>query len=85
MVGPPDEGEPPTSTRAILNRLRAVETLAQDLQRRVRDLEQANDEAAGEWPGAKSIREENRRKEEAAPGGRTEPRRDVLGAPHSEQ
>jgi hypothetical protein len=80
MVGPPDDGESLTSTRAILNRLRGVEMLAQDLQRRVQDLEAAYGE-----PRPQSNRERNRELEEAAPGGRTEPRRDVLGAPHSER
>jgi hypothetical protein len=92
----PPHTPPPTTTRDIANRIAGLEELTQDLQRRVRDLEQAQDEAAGEWPHARSIREENRVREEAAPGGaqippgavageRTEPRRDVLGSPHSDQ
>jgi hypothetical protein len=97
--GAPPHTAPPTTTREIANRIAGLETLTKDLQRRVQDLERASGQPIplAEQPGPPgSIREDNRRKEEAAPSGaqippsaaageRQEPRRDVLSAPHSER
>jgi hypothetical protein len=87
-----------TSTDEIVNRIAGLEELAQDLQRRVQDLETASGIPApvAEQPGPQSNRERNRELEEAAPGGAQippgatasdpmAPRRDVLGSPHSQR
>jgi hypothetical protein len=83
------EGEERTSSRDMLNRIRALETLVQDLQRRVQDLEATSGQPVpvAEQPGPQSNRERTPELEEAAPGGGDPmaPRRDVLGAPHSQR